>query len=281
VSFILRQVERIKPIELLPKSWRVLGWTAAELERRHKSDAAKLALAARLRPQTILIESNIMSKIIIYVLAAGTLCCGTCKAQSLGDIWGYAKTLKNGISRFIGTTTVTPAYAMLTWREDIFGYYCNMYLESCWRVTRSIITGDYHYYYKRLRGDNTHFISIDPFPVTRVERLNYFCDRSSQNWDGTWQLFTSNIIRDFSIAVWAAQVTKTGSSPPSQPYTVQLKSVATELQTGCNPLRKPRVQETRRAVKINDTGYVSTKMALVSYGYTWPMLCWVGGTWDY
>ena len=167
------------------------------------------------------------------------------------------------------------------WRMDSSGFYANVYLDTHWRVDRSVVTGEYTYLYRNLRGNGTYYVSKDPFPVGCVQRLNYYCDRSVFNPDGTVVLFTSTVTREFEIAVWVAQLQKTGYFPPGAPYATQLKSTATELQTSCRSLSKPEVRETRKGLQLNDTGYVIVKMALVSYDYSWPMLCWVGETWDY
>ncbi len=206
--------------------------------------------------------------------------CVSAEAQTIGDIWGTAKSITSVIGGFIGTTTVTPAYAMKTWRKDSYGYYGNVYFDSRWRVSRSMVTGAYFYDYRNLRFDGTWSVNQAPFSISTVQRLNYYCNLSTYYPDGSASLFIYNDLRDFEIAVWAGAIVKTGYFPPGQPYTAELKSVATRLQTSCKSI-PPLTRETRKDVQINDTGYVTTKMDLVSYDYSWPMLCWIGSTYDY
>jgi hypothetical protein len=178
-------------------------------------------------------------------------------------------------------TTVTPAYAINMWRMDTSGDYGNMHLDTHWRADRSIVTGVYTFQFRNLRWDGTYYVSKDPFPIDCVQRLSYYCDRSVVNLDGTVVPFTSTVTREFEIAVGVAQLQKTGFFPPGGPFSTELKSVATELQTSCKSLPRREVRETRKGLILNDTGYVIVKMALMSYDYSWPMLCWVGETYDY
>jgi hypothetical protein len=49
-----RESAEAKAERIIAQELKRLGWTAADLERRHKSDPQKLALAARLRGETTL-----------------------------------------------------------------------------------------------------------------------------------------------------------------------------------------------------------------------------------
>ena len=129
-------------------------------------------------------------------------------------------------------------------------------------------------------SDNQWMYSFNPFPVNRVLKLNYRCDLSTEDESGVKVRFISNILEDFSIVVWAHRIQKSGFFPPREPYTVQLKSVASRIPHDCNPV-SPYQQQTRREVMINDTGHVVTRMGLIPYEYTWPMLCWAGWTYEY
>ncbi len=49
-----RETAELKAERIVAEEWRRLGWTEADLARRHKSDPAKLELATRLRRETTL-----------------------------------------------------------------------------------------------------------------------------------------------------------------------------------------------------------------------------------
>lgn len=201
-----------------------------------------------------------------------------CYAQ-LGEIFGYAKDLTSWVGGLVGKTTVTPAYAISMWRQDCWGQYANSPYNVHKYVYRDLL-GSYFYTFAWEDDFGNWTVSSDPFSINCVSRLNYYCDRSHTLPDGFVQYFIFNELRDFEIAVWAASVVKTGYFPPSQPYPVWLKSDATLLSSTCASV-SPYTRETRHGTTIRDTGITTTKMGLVNYDYSWPMLCWVGDCYDY
>jgi hypothetical protein len=53
-----------------------------------------------------------VSSVLVSLLGFGS----DCKAQSLGDYWGYAKTFTSFLGGLIGSTTVTPAHSLYYWQ---------------------------------------------------------------------------------------------------------------------------------------------------------------------
>ncbi len=58
-----RETAEVKAERIVAEELRRLGWTEADLARRHKSDPAKLALAARLRRETTLTVKAIAARL--------------------------------------------------------------------------------------------------------------------------------------------------------------------------------------------------------------------------
>jgi hypothetical protein len=197
----------------------------------------------------------------------------TANAQiTAGKILGTAKTIYNAL---IGSVTVTPAYALHTWRQDYSVQYGQCGYSEFKRVTRDPSTQVFLFHYFGVDCTGSGGESTDPFYVGYPSRLNYYCDLSSPPNYFTW---VDTI--DFRVAVWADSIQKTGFWPPSPPFETWLKTTAHELSSTCfGPAYGG--QEVRKQVDLPENGIVVVAMPLVNYQYAWPMQCWVGGPYDY
>ncbi len=64
---------------------------------------------------------------------------------SLGTLVGVAKTFYNTATGFIGSTTVTPHYALYHWRRSWWGTYRDQNWSQTQKCERSLVTGAYFY----------------------------------------------------------------------------------------------------------------------------------------
>lgn len=222
-----------------------------------------------------------MKKYLMFGVV-GSFFCVQCGAVGLGDVWGVAKEFTSAVGGFVGTTKVTPVYALHKWRKDDYGYYRSVYYYTQRRVEREPHTGAYLFKHRVWQFDGSWVEQTSPFSLGSVERKSYSCDLSTYDpWTGEMIDFNwYNTIMDFEVAVWAGLIVKTGLFPPGQPYTAQLKSVAIQVQTTCST-PAAYSQEVRQPFQINDTSFVTSRMPLAHCDYSWLMLCWVGDTYDY
>jgi hypothetical protein len=86
----------------------------------------------------------------------------TAQAQ-IGEIIGYAKELHSIINGLIGTTTVTPAYALNTWRWDRWGYYWSFPFNMHWYVSRDPVLGTCFYTHAEQDANGSWNVSNSPF----------------------------------------------------------------------------------------------------------------------
>lgn len=204
---------------------------------------------------------------------------------SIGTVYGTVKTLYSTINGFIGATEVVPAVALNNWRRDWWGVYGNIAFEARHRVTRSLITGQYHYQtIERQTILNSQEIiqSIEhkqPFNLSQICRWNYRCDLSSINQDGTVNHHVYNGFETFSLAVWAASVRKTGYFPPSGPFVGWIKHSRTEISPNCNP-SPGRIYSALYSYSIGESGTSTVTPIWINFDYSWPPRSWIGEPYD-
>jgi hypothetical protein len=220
---------------------------------------------------------NTSLTIILTILCFGAS--NNAKAD-LGEYPGYAKTFLSAVEGFIGSTTVTPAYALLEWRRDITGYYHSGYYESHYYCSRNMYTSTYYYNTRIWLYGDTFSITHTSFDVTPLQRLNYNCNQDWYALDGTLIRDNMSVLANFKVAVWAHSIVKTGFFPPAQPYTGWLKTEGTLLQSTCDAVT-PYVQPMSTSFLLRDTGWCIVQVGWVNYDDTYPMLCWMGEYGDY
>lgn len=193
-----------------------------------------------------------------------------------GTFYSGAKIIANTYTGLIGKTTVTPAHAINQWTRSHYGYYRNLPVGTRLRVQRDLL-GVYRYAtdYMNLEG-RWILAHRDPFPVDTLRIWNHSCDRSITNPDGTVVRFVTRIVENFEIAVWAANVVRTGHFSPSGPFEAHLKSTTTALNPSCDPVPPTTSDVRSRAFDLPLSGTVRVQMPIVNRSYAWPMYCWIG-----
>jgi hypothetical protein len=202
------------------------------------------------------------------------------QADGIGDFVGYAKTFLNAYNGYVGSTTVTPSYALIQWRRDISGYYHSGYYETHYMCNRSVGTGTYIFSTRNMLANGTFSASSDPFLINVFDRLNYNCNQDWYAPDGALILDNASVIANFTVMVWTSSLVKTGIYPPSAPYSGWLMSDGVRIPDTCNPVN-PVTITFKTPVSLYDSGYSRVQVGWVNYSYSWPMTCWAGNYEDY
>jgi len=172
-----------------------------------------------------------------------------------------------------GETTVTPQTALHFWRlVDTVDYYGTK-TRTYKKVTRDTITGHFFYVYQvKVDGvvtvENSH-----AFLIPWIGRQSFYCDTTG---DGS-AVYQS--VQHFTVAASVAAVTKKGAFPPGAPYPGVAKSFGWNLPSDCNPVSGGR--NYKEGFPLYDSGNTIFQFDTVDIEYAWPVLCWVGGFYDY
>ena len=202
---------------------------------------------------------------------------------SLGTLVGLAKTFYNTAAGFVGSTTVTPHYALHHWRRSWWGTYRDQNWNQTYKCDRSLVTGAYVYTTDEINWSTSGSSEVhhgNPFILNNLAKWNYRCDRSVANPDGTVSTYLYNGLETFTLAVWAGSVVKTGFFPTSGPYEVWIKQIRTPISGDCNPpvgASSPYIY----ATMIAETGTQFASPGYLNHDYNWVPRVWIGGPWDY
>ena len=166
---------------------------------------------------------------IVFLLSAAILL-GEISGKAsvpIGEIIGTAWTIGDAV---VGTTTLTPAYAIESWdytfKETGLGPPIDGKIRSLLRRSRT--TGEYLYYRHVLRKNYTNQPITTAFILNSVNKLNMTC----QTPFGA-KVLTTTTLETHTEFVWMASVVTTGFWPDNGPWTVWLKTGGNK--TGCNP----------------------------------------------